>query len=113
MTLPCQPVLRTVSLGIALYFVSTVATRATTITYNPSLNTLPQSQGFTFTEADPASPAPPSVSGGVLFQGPTTTSGLEFWQRNDVPFNFDNGFTMEVKLKVISSSYDPMGGWRE
>src|SRR3954447_13897482 len=72
--------------------------------YDARLNTLPQAQGFTLSEAGPASP-PPSVSDSVFHQGPTSLAGEQFYHRNDVPLNLTNGFTLEATLKVISSTY--------
>ena len=79
------------------------------VMYDPSLGTLPQAQGFSSFEVDGLSPAP-SVSGGILYQGPTNFTGEQWFQRNDIPFNFDDGFTLEATLKIISSTYEPNAG---
>jgi hypothetical protein len=92
-----------------LSFTSAVKISAAVVVYDPSLNTLPSAQGFTLTEDPPASPAP-TVTGGILSQGPTSLTGDQFFHRNDFPFNLDDGFTLEVTVKVISSTYDPNAG---
>lgn len=84
---------------------SKTAALATIVNYNPSLNTLPDTQGFSF--SDSGGSGTPTVSGGILNQGPTSFAGTQFWFRNDVAFNFDTGFAIEVNIKIISSSYDP------
>ena len=103
-------VLATVMLALC---VSPMLARADIIvTYDPSLGTLPEAQGFTFVEVPPPSP-PPSVSGGILHQGLTSFEGQQYWQENDVAFNFNvnDGFSFEVILRVLSSTYYPnIGG---
>jgi hypothetical protein len=74
------------------------------ITYNASLGTLPEAQGFTFIQGGNTSP-PPTVSGGLLYQGPTVGSSVQFWQRNDLPLDLTSQFSMEVTLHVDSSGY--------
>lgn len=79
------------------------------VMYNPAMGTLPQEQGFTFNQETSISPLP-SVSGGILYQGLTSFPGQQWFERNDVPFNFDDGFTLEATLRVISSTYEPNAG---
>lgn len=83
---------------------ATSASYANTIVYNPSLGTLPQAQGFTLQNDPPASPDP-TVSAGILHQGPTALNGYQFWTNTSVPLDFAAGFTIEANLKVLSSNY--------
>jgi hypothetical protein len=82
-------------------------------TYDPSLNTLPDMQGWSFFE--PFNPPAPSVSGGTLFQGPTGSQD-QFWDATDIVNDFLNGptFILEAQLKVIHSGYGFLadGSWR-
>lgn len=99
------------TVALALLFICTLPIPAAgnTVIYNPALGTLPQEQGFTFGQDTPVSPAP-SISGGILYQGLTSFSGEQWFEKNDVPFNFDDGFILEATLKVISSTYEPNAG---
>src|SRR5258708_2310068 len=94
---------------LALLVFTARPTTATIITYDPSVGTLPDSQGFTLVESPPASPAQ-TLDSGALHQGPTSQGGTQVWQRQDIPFNFDDGFTLEGTLKVLSSTYDANAG---
>lgn len=99
-------------LGVGALQGIAVSNAATWKTYDPSLGTLPQAQGFTLFDTGDA-PSSPSVSGGILSQGPTSglsPGGYQYWYSDSIPFDFTAGFTMEARLKVISSSYDPNGG---
>ena len=78
----------------------------TWITYDPSLGTLPEAQGFT--RMDEGGSPNPTVSGGRLEQGPTSYFARQFWQSiSQVPIDFGNGFTLEATIKVLQSSYEP------
>jgi hypothetical protein len=81
---------------------------AATVTYDPSLGTLPEAQGYAF--ANPTSAPLPSVVGGVLMQGPISASDLQYWHREDVSFAFDQGFSIEIRLQVVFSDYVPNEG---
>lgn len=104
-----KPAFSVILLVLLLMGWSKTCSYAAIVTYDPGLNSLPQAQGFTLIEDPPASPTP-SVGGGFLNQGQTTLSGDQFFERSDVPFNFDSGFTLAVTLKVASSTYNPNGG---
>jgi len=71
--------------------------------YDASLGTLPDAQGFNFVDTG-GSPTP-TVAGGILHQGLTSTPGLQYWVSTAHPGNFLNGFTMEANLQVISSTH--------
>ena len=83
------------------------------VSYDAALGTLPEAQGWTLRD-DLARPAAPTVEGGVLYQGPTTGPGNQDWVYRGQEIDFAKGFCMEVRLKVISSSYvvDPLSGAR-
>src|SRR5262245_56900353 len=69
--------------------------------YDASLNTLPESQGWTYIGSY-ASPAP-SVSGGVLFQDNLTNNATQAWKRTDIVNDFNIGapkFFFETNIKV-------------
>ena len=88
-----------------LGFGASSANAQTWKTYNPSLGTLPTSQGFTLVTDDTAAPAP-FVSGNLLYQGPTTTNAIQSWQSNTpAPIDFNAGASMEAILHVDSSNY--------
>lgn len=74
--------------------------------YYPTQGTLPDQQGWTVYDSG-GSPAP-TVSGGILHQGPT--AGGQAWYRTDQPLDFSGGpgnaAVVELRLKVISSSYE-------
>lgn len=99
---------RTGTLGLlAVVLAAGAPARAQSWTsYDPSLGTLPEAQGWTFFEND--GPPSPVVEDGVLKQGPTgsgCTSNYEYWYRSDVPIDFGATVTLEASLRVISSSY--------
>jgi hypothetical protein len=78
--------------------------------YDASLGTLPEAQGFT--RVDTGEAPNPTVSGGILHQGPTSgaiPNGNQYWKAPSVLVNFDN-FVMEARLKIIFSNYVPDGG---
>src|SRR5688572_29100726 len=100
--------MRSAALALMLSLLLASAASATTVrAYDPDLGTLPQAQGFTFFE-DFTHPAP-TVSGGLLHQGPTGAAGNQLWRRSDLALDFASGpgFHMEADLRVISSGYDP------
>jgi hypothetical protein len=83
--------------------------------YKPQLGTLPSEQGWTFSNAG-GSPAP-EVIAGALHQGLTSFNGSQYWHRQDVLMDFNTltGVALELRLKVISSTYGPGGApdtWR-
>ncbi len=86
-------------------------------TYYAEFGTLPSLQGWPFVEGNGSSPDP-TVTNGILHQGPTSTTEYQAWVKNDSFFNFRGPvpFVMECKLKVISSNYVNYGpswhpGW--
>jgi len=72
-------------------------------TYDASLGTLPDAQGWTYYQRTPASPAY-TIQGDALHQGPTATGGYQWWESSDVSLDFDVGAVMEAELRIISSS---------
>jgi hypothetical protein len=85
---------------------STSGHAQTWTTYDPSLGTLPEAQGFT--RMDEGGSPNPTVTGGMLNQGPTSYFARQYWQSiSEVPIDFANGFTLEATLKVLQSSYEP------
>jgi hypothetical protein len=78
----------------------------TWITYDANLGTLPELQGFT--RADEGGSADPTVTDGMLNQGPTAYFSRQYWYSDSpVPIDFSNGFTLQATLKVLQSSYEP------
>ena len=77
---------------------------ASSVTYDPSLGSLPDSQGWTFISHNPG-PAP-QVSGGLLQLGPTGDTAA--WVNSDLVFDLNSSGTalvVEVTLQVVSSSF--------
>lgn len=107
MSTSCWHVLGKVASAALLVTLAAAPARAGfLVTYDPGLGTLPQAQSFVLVETGSLSP-PPSISGGTLNQGLTAFAGEQYWQRGDMAFNFDSGFTIEGTLRVLSSTYNP------
>ena len=72
--------------------------------YLPSLNTLPQQQGWSF--VDEGGNGTPTVVGGTLNQGPTAYRRRQYWARNDLAtdLSFDPVF-ISFTIKINSSTY--------
>ncbi len=90
-----------------------VPVQAATITYNAGLGTLPTAQGWTLYEGGGVVPAP-TVSGGLLQQGPTVFSGHQYWEYDDSTFNFATGsISVDFRIKIDSASFHayPRGGY--
>lgn len=86
---------------------------AATISYQPSLGTLPEAQGWIKREGGAPQPAP-TVSGGVLHQGPTDFSGHQYWEYGGATFNFSTAtVTVDFRLRVTAASFSayPRGGY--
>jgi hypothetical protein len=97
------------ALGILVALASTAekAQGANIYTYDASLGTLPEAQGFTRIEDDPDAPAP-TVGGGVLHQFSQSLDRAQWWQANSVPLDFTTTlYTLTADLHVISSNYLP------
>jgi hypothetical protein len=86
------------------------AVRGQVLTYDASLGTLPEAQGWTFVSINQTPPAP-TVSNGILHLGPTTgNSDYQAWQWISVPsLDFTKSYDMEASLHVISSNYTFLG----
>lgn len=100
------------SLTVALAAGATQA-HAGTIAYDPGLDTLPDAQGWTRFEGGPTQPGP-SVTSGVLHQGPTDVSGYQYWQSTAASFDFTtSAVVVDFRMQVIESSYNayPRGGY--
>jgi hypothetical protein len=91
---------------------------ATVVAYDASLDTLPDAQGWTFYQNDNGGPTPPAptVSGGILYQGPTTVSGYQSWNTASTPlpdFTGTTAFSMTAQVKIINSDYyDDGNQWK-
>jgi tetratricopeptide (TPR) repeat protein len=75
-------------------------------TYDPTLGTLPEAQGWARLDSG-NHPTPPTVIGGELHQGPTLshcTSGWQYWFDNTTSIDFDEYVRMEATLRVVSSN---------
>ena len=100
---------RSFTLLLTLLIFSAVSLGNTTpetnlIIYDPSLGTVPESQGFTRIETGPA--IPPTVGGGILHQFPVTGTNVQFWQVDNVPLDFaSTSYVLEANLRVTSSNY--------
>jgi hypothetical protein len=79
--------------------------------YYAKLGTTPTEQGWPLSSNNP----PPTVAGGILHQGPTSTTDHQSWVKDGsfCHFRGTRPFVMECKLKIISSNlvYFPWGGW--
>ena len=73
------------------------------ITYDASLNTLPESQGWSI--YDIGTNAPPTISGGILYQNATADDSVKSFFAEDVELDFDGSvpIILEARLKIISS----------
>jgi hypothetical protein len=81
---------------------------ATIYSYGASLGTFPISQGWQLTD-DGGSPAPTLING-VLHQGPTSFSGLQYWAQSGIPLDFaTETVTMTGTLEIISSTFNEGG----
>jgi hypothetical protein len=98
-TLPQLTILLCVSLSAG-----TPAWPAPGLLYDAGLGTLPESQGFMYVNSNSGAPAP-SVSAGILSQGPTPIIGFQYWIRLDVPFRLAEGTHMEIEMKTLQSDY--------
>jgi len=78
-------------------------------TYDASLGTLPDAQGFELFD-DGGSP-PYTIQGDAVHQGLTSWEGSQWWYCLDVPLDFDVGVVMEADLNIISSSYSTSSGY--
>ena len=98
----------TVTLLLSL-FAATPLSAERMLTYDPSLGTLPEAQGWSLVESG-THPAP-FVSGGVLHQG-LTTGPSQFWTGTySTPADFSiDTITMEARLHVLSSDLGFPGG---
>ncbi|MDX2016740.1 MAG: hypothetical protein SFY95_03755 [Planctomycetota bacterium] len=80
-------------------------------TYNPSLGSLPQAQGWDFAGSFNA---PMSVSGGTLTYGATTVNGTTFWraiQPDPIDFATETS-VIEIELKLTGSDFGNFSGFR-
>src|SRR4051794_4848525 len=89
---------------LGIIAVLTTCLSAAPTTYDASLGTLPEQQGWTYTDGCGSNPAP-TVSGGVLNEN--TTCGSQFWSTLNGSIDFNQQFSMEGNLKVLSSNYIP------
>lgn len=80
------------------------------VTYEASLGTLPQAQGWTLVEdISPPMPYTVGVGAGQLhlstlgFASDGTNGGGVWWQRNDMPIDFSGDFSVEVSVRIASA----------
>jgi hypothetical protein len=84
---------------------------AAVFTYNPSLGTLPEAQGWAFSGSYNA---PMSVASGTLTYGPTTVSGTTFWeaeQPDALNFNTDSA-SFEARIRLSGAGFGNFSGFR-
>lgn len=96
--------------GVSVGLVAASAPGAV-FTYNPSLGTLPDAQGWDF---DGSYNAPMSVSGGTLTYGATTVGGTTFWravQPDPISFATETSF-IEIELRLTGSDFGNFSGYR-
>ena len=79
---------------------------AQSATYDASLGTLPEAQGWPYTSVLPN--PPPFVQNGALRA--VDSGGGQYWLHADQSINFSNGFVLEADLLVNSSNYIPTVG---
>jgi hypothetical protein len=85
--------------------------QATILTYDASLGTLPQAQGWTFQgNTTPAS----TISGGVFQYGPTSVNGTTYWEHNPVEtVNFATHVSsIEAEIQLSGSDWGNISGFR-
>jgi hypothetical protein len=95
-----------------LFVVLAAASRAWcggVVEYHAASGSLPETQGWTYINLAPGVPAPVD-SLGVLHPRATGLGDTRWWQRNDVPIAFRDGFEMDIALSVVSSTYVPNVG---
>ncbi len=95
-------------LAFLILLVSIAETSASSVySYDASLGTLPEAQGFT--RGETGSPPEPTVGGGILHQFPGLSGpDVQFWQNNSVPLDFTTTpYYLEADLHVISSNFVP------
>lgn len=99
--------LQSIGMSFVVAFTAAVPSTQAGITsgaYLPSLNTLPQQQGWS--SVDEGGNGTPTVVGGTLNQGPTAYRRRQYWARNDLAtdLSFDPVF-ISFTIKVNSSTY--------
>lgn len=87
------------------------AASADLLTYNPSLGTLPQAQGWTF---EGSYNAPMSVGSGQLNYGPTTVGGTTYWGHEPVnTTRFADGTVfIEAEIRLTGADFGNFSGYR-
>ena len=93
-----------VVVGLLVFTSGAASATASSVRYDPSLGTLPDSQGWTFTSHLPG-PAP-QVSAGLLHLGPTGDTAA--WVNSDLVFDLTSPGTVlvvEATLQVVSSIF--------
>lgn len=77
--------------------------------YSASSGSLPEANSWVFFDDTPGQPTP-TVSGGLLHQGPTGSGcdeNYQFWERYDVPFDLTESFVIEVEIQILEANYVP------
>ncbi len=85
-------------------------TMASVLSYEASLGSLPDAQGWTIVESGAASPTP-TISSGLLQQGMTSFTGYQYWTGNPGSLNFaDAPIAVDVRLHIVSASLNVPAG---
>lgn len=85
----------------AMSLISTASATVSTYTYDPSLGTLPTSQGWS-EAADPS--ATVNLAGGILGLQ-STTGGLQNWSLSTVSFAYSDTVTINARLRINASNH--------
>lgn len=76
--------------------------------YDASLGTMPEQQGFTRTNGNSTGPEPVVADGSLHQFEDTSPDATEYWVGSGQPLDFANkSYVMEATLEVISSNYIP------
>ena len=79
-------------------------------TYDASLGTLPDAQGFTLIDTGGSPPC--TIQGDAMHQGLTEWDGQQLWTSLDIPVDLDVGAVVEAEVKIIYSSCSTSSGYR-
>src|SRR2546423_7734846 len=96
--------------SMILLSAAAMASRAEIVSYDAGLGTLPPAQGWPLFQDGPQGPDP-TVSGGLLHQGPSTVEGRQFWENYSLPMNFiTSSATLDATLRIIFSDFGIYSG---
>jgi len=85
--------------------------QASVLTYDPTLGSLPQAQGWSFAGSFAA---PMNVAGGQLTYGPTTTNGTTYWEHAPVAaLDFSSqAVFIEATVRLANAGFGNISGFR-